>query len=762
MESLNITKPINNNKNDFTNREDIETHQLLDNKEEQNRKEQAINDLKRNKYNRIFIFISIIGFYFYYLSLEGCYETQTYCLVNLNPEFFDRLFLYCILSSFILALNIFLMVRKKLSYGVIVFNVIAYFGLFKYDNGDNLAYHGSYNKAVMILATVILYFIIYVIYYTIFVMIIKRKKYLTITIIIAVYVFIGFYINLKLKKSCDRWNFGLKNEVIDNSDIKTTGLCKISPPKYCWQEFLSGYLDISWYIQEDCNQLRFGEKHELFKYLKDNQQYNKIKENLNKQNINGDENEIENSIDIVGYPNTANWPWVEESYFKNYQKLVFDQISFYKSDSNNNKIPLSNEKKEYNNLPVEIFLNFNKETNLARVEIKLERNEELIRERRLSIDKINNLLKNSTTSRKRELPNKNILIVYVDCISRVHFLRKMPKTTAFIEQFYKNDLNDDFASHQFFKYHQFHVVTPWGVNPMFYGQSIYDYKGVQITKHLSELGYITGHANNICSREMYDLEDDQVHTIGFDNFDHELSSFFCDPNFTNPENPYTPYLGPYAIRKRCLYGKNTYEHVLEYGEAFWKAYIGEKRFLRIGFQDAHEGTGEVPRYLDEHLSEFLTRFYSQGLLRNTEIVFISDHGNKMIGVYQALSCDDFYKEGTLGMMFIITPKDEDYEYRKEGLENNKNLMITPYDLFPTILEMSGYFDVKSSFNEVIKSNSSYSEDYKTSIIHDFKDSIINYEYSNLANSLFSTVPNNRTCDTFSKDMKSMYCRCDDN
>ena len=79
----------------------------------------------------------------------------------------------------------------------------------------------------------------------------------------------------------------------------------------------------------------------------------------------------------------------------------------------------------------------------------------------------------------------------------------------------------------------------------------------------------------------------------------------CDPNFYDPENRINPYMGQYSIRRRCLYGRETFEYILEYVEKFWETYSKEHKFLRLSFQDAHEDNLEEVKYLDVKFAEFL-------------------------------------------------------------------------------------------------------------------------------------------------------------
>ena len=101
---------------------------------------------------------------------------------------------------------------------------------------------------------------------------------------------------------------------------------------------------------------------------------------------------------------------------------------------------------------------------------------------------------------------------------------------------------------------------------------------------------------------------------------------FCDANYYNRDNPYPLLQGGFAAISRCLYGKDTFEYVLEYGKKFWETYKDNKKFLRLGFIDAHERTQEVVKYLDEPLDYIeifkLMIFFSKGLWRSGLLFYI--------------------------------------------------------------------------------------------------------------------------------------------
>ena len=156
----------------------------------------------------------------------------------------------------------------------------------------------------------------------------------------------------------------------------------------------------------------------------------------------------------------------------------------------------------------------------------------------------------------------------------------------------------------------------------------------------------------------------------------------------------------------------------------------------MGFIDAHESTGEVVKYLDEPLTNFLKNWNEKGFLDNTMIFFVSDHGNNMGEFYKLIS-DDFEMEKTLGTLFIMIPKIENKEEEDkiiDGLYYNMQKLITPYDLFDTMVHMAYYGN----------------------------ETAINEEKGDNGQSLFTRINGgDRNCRKYKKDMKTECCRCTD-
>ena len=661
-----------------------------DKKKEKKKKKIKDNDnLKKNierlpsKIDEIkIILLSIVSFFFYFISFRGCEGTQSYCLVTLSPSFFYLIGVYIMICSLITLYIIYEALNNKISKIHLFYYVpLLIYLLYFYDNGSDLSHHGSYNKMVfyfLIVSFIILFLIFCLLKY-----IYANYKIIFISLTLS-FIWILIYTYIKITKNCNVWYDGLNGIRLENNP--KFDKCKIVHPKRCWINSIDGVFDVSRILNENCNNFRGGEKAELLKYLSP-------RFNLT-QNF--------------GYPITTKYTWLNQSHFDRFfNNVMADMIDLDKIDYS----------KIADDLKPEVVLKFDPVTEMGKIDIKINRNEILAKERN---DIYNTLLP------KDKPKYNNILFLYIDAISRPEFIRAMKNTEKYLSKYFNSS---EKSFYQMMKYHNFIFFTQQNVNPMFFGESMFNSNGTSILKHIKKKGFITGHSNNICTRQLYDIEDNYTENIEYDSFDHENIAMMCDPNFYNPENRFTPYMGPYSIRRRCLYGRDTFEYIIEYGEKFWAAYSKEHKFLRLSFQDAHEGTLEVVKYLDVKLAEFLEKFDRKGYLKDTAVFLVSDHGNNMVGIYNIFQFEDYVLEKTLGTWFMLLPKKKEID--EKFLEINQQRLVSPYDIHDTLLDMFGYHQNNTIFSR--KGQSIYKE----------------------VNGL------ERNCDYYSQDIMPIWCRCFD-
>ena len=326
------------------------------------------------------------------------------------------------------------------------------------------------------------------------------------------------------------------------------------------------------------------------------------------------------------------------------------------------------------------------------LEIKVNRNETLIREK---LKNINNKVKFN-----------NILILYIDSISRFQFLKRMPITRKVLEKYYSDDItnlkDEKYINFQFLKYLNFEVKTPINTVPMFLGVPyIFDENkpeyGIHLNKYLDQQGYITAFGNEQCAKVSFDVNPKDIKHLQFYPYDHEIAEIFCDPHFSNPDRMWNFLKGVNSVTRRCLYGKDTYNILFDFGKKFLKAYEDyPRKFLRIGLLQAHETSLEVIKYMDKDFSIFLENFINSYYNKDWAIFIVSDHGNG-ITFYRT---EQWRKEMSFGTLFLLLPKTNISNFNINVIRDNEQKVVTPYDIHNTLLDMIGlnreYFNKKGN------------------------------------------------------------------
>jgi uncharacterized metal-binding protein len=592
------------------------------------------------KYLNVILAVTLIlSVYFYKESLRGCFGTQAECLKNLNEGEVRALLALISRSGLILAVTITIVI-----YGfankIFLFAIAAIYGFlcFYYDVGADLDYHGAYNRVLLLLLFVLWFACLNLIVFIIRGF--RRVPIITgIILLVALSSLYAFY-RIRVKTSCKDWLVGLKGVKLDQSKMP----CKFQVPEECWIDVFEGLFDYSGWFKDNCSVIRNGDRSLYDKYFKE-------------------KNPNYLPTTLIGFPRTENYTYDDSVHFVLDYKIMRELIDM--NDPN-----VSEEVKKR----TEVMIDYRGEE--SKVIIRIFRDENLIRQRLPLYQRLG-----------KALQIKNLMIIYVDALSRRHFLRKMKKTTAWLEKFYKSD-HPRYTSYQFLKYHSIGYFTQINTIPAFLGKWWLEAGGNYYTKYWKEKGAITSQSISFCGRELFDLENDQFRHMNWESYDHEHIALFCDPNYNQADNPYTPFLGAYSVRRRCLHGKETNDYQLEYGYKFWETYKDMPKVLRMDFIDAHEGSMEVVKYLDDKLEKFLLDLEENDLLEDTFLLFMADHGNNMPGFVSLMDPMDFKIEKYLPMMYLVVPE----KFRKvygQNLENNEQSIITAWDIHNTLLQIGG-------------------------------------------------------------------------
>ena len=371
----------------------------------------------------------------------------------------------------------------------------------------------------------------------------------------------------------------------------------------------------------------------------------------------------------------------------------------------------------------EVIVNFDN-SSFGKIEININFKENLSNERKL-------LEKNNSS---------NVLFLFMDNLSRVHFYRQYKKTKEFLKQFltfegYSNNIDKEQKYHgfEFIKYQKFNGATAQNAIPMFSGVYL-DYNNIMISiiKDYKRNGYITCNVQDICHKELMSIE--PLKNYYYIEFDHEYAAVNCEPNVYKPG--YGLFNGDNSVFRKCLYGKESFDYSLEYSKKFWKAYKDNKRFLRIVCTYSHEYSYEKAKYSDDSLHDFLKELFETDQLKNTTIFIAADHGFFLMGIYKIMNSKDFIIETNLPLLFLIVPDKKNITYAQQYSEiiKNQQTLVTPFDIFYTLRYII------------------YDEDYKKLPL--------NGNYNDGENLFKNINPKERTCKKY-QQMDKLTCQCID-
>ena len=589
--------------------------------------------------NTFALLLFSVAYYFYYLSLEKCLKGEGPC--SFDWKWITLKIKQFIISVIIIIFLLFLIIYRYISKFHLIHLTVIFILFYKYSHSVFYYDHGGLNIIGFFFAIFISLVIKFIL--KLFSYIVKLNPKYKLAIILSLLYFYNIIID---PINCKNWGLGLNNTYIINDKNKYG--CKIKHPKKCFYKIFSFTQDISKLFFVSCLKKKKNSREILLKVSK---------------------SPYINSTTIkFGFPLTNN----EIGRKDGKDNGIIRKYSFKNLIDMDKPLPPKLSKPEY-------IVDFSNDP-FGELLINLNYNDSLSKER-------NNKEINSIPY------SNNILIIYIDSISRATSMRKLKKTLNFFEQFisykgrhHKNYPNYNFHSFQFFKYHAHEGYTHYNFPILFYGNRKTAKHFVRINKYLKENGYITSYAADSCLKDNTNtgrlLSKEEL-------YDHQL--LLCDPNMSHIS----------TLTKRCLYGNINSYYLFEYTDQFWRKYKHNRKFSLLVSNEAHEGTLELIKYTDDIIYNFLNSLYNDNLLKDSTIFLLSDHGCPMPSIY---FLNDFYIiEKRLPMLYMIINDRKNINYNEQYFNINKNqqILITGYDIYNTIGNIvygDNYINIKNKSN----------------------------------------------------------------
>ena len=610
----------------------------------------------------------LITYIFYFLSLEKCKKGQEDCSIKYQWQI--KKVIEEIISCFLAVIAFELIFFKVISKKHLIHFFILFLCFYLYSHGIDFFDHGFYNFVYFFV--IIILIIIIFLPFNVFVYLIRNKPkiyiYIYVIIILVIIGFIFYIILINSNMTCYNWGIGLNNTSIINDNLKYG--CQIKYPKQCIFNNRMIY-----YLQDQTNLL----KKKCSKYIRPKSRYNLIK--YSKSPF------INSSTYHFGYPlSNKDLISIKEPFRETLEKNFINNLV----DMENKEILNEFLKKKIPEVSVDFTNNIQ-----GKIKINIEFNQTLSNQRKIF-------------EKNCEPYSNNVLILYIDSVSRQNAIRELQKTLSFFENFmkYKDGFNDKkpteyYHSFEFFKYHSFIGYTSKNFPFLFYGESRFTKNKTLINKYFKENGYITSLAHDACLRDNTKCEHEFTEE---EVYDYEFN--LCDPN--------KEHININTIR--CLYGKQDLEHLLDYTDIFWRKYPLNRKFSLLISNYGHEGTLRILKYADEPIYKFLKSLFIDNLLKDTSIILMSDHGQHMPSFYYLL---DFYKiEKQLPMLYIIVNdrKKINYAEQYKFIHENQQAFITAFDFHNTLCNLI-YGDKYNEINITTKYKNTCKSSYGESLFN---------------------------------------------
>lgn len=630
----------------------------------------------------------------YYLSLESCTLGNTLKCAELMQSIVEKLVIELIISTLLFnAIILYFLLKMKYVFPIVcALNLTVWYVT---NNSIDLELQTAHGYVNMIVSISITSFLISLYFLYGF---IKR-------IIGSHYAFLLYFLCICLLYysmhivfnafDCTNWALGFKSTALNNNIS-----CTIKTPWMCITSTVNGgFRDVTKTLGLSCDaEFQFdSEARRIYK-----------------------------SSDLIFFPDTRKFNSTERvtKYF--YDLLIRDLLLINFTDSryySNNIINgeyITNKEKiieYYQSKGLEIAIDLTGSN--PRLIQKVVKNLTLIEEAQKRKARIEDDISHGLSNDKMPI-SKNVMFFFFDSLSRVALKNVLSKTYQFLEKFY--DYDGKMESFQFFKYN---TIAPntfrsgfaalLGVNTFEVNED--NQPRENIFDYFRKKGYINSFSGSTCATLPMWYELNHTNYLNYTSqspFDHENFSLMCDPNFTPgvKVGEYPIDNGVYLPYIRCLYGKHSYQYVLDYASQSMRAYKEFNQFQLVYFSDAHESTNETGKYMDKALHQFLIKHMNQFIKDDWSLIFYTDHG-----IHFGSNFPDFIQEKTLPYLALLTPRNTANLY-KANLKHFENIFITPYDITKLLFSLAGKSVAVTDIRHIdlLDKNSSFDNDCKLSRI----------------------------------------------
>lgn len=272
----------------------------------------------------------------------------------------------------------------------------------------------------------------------------------------------------------------------------------------------------------------------------------------------------------------------------------------------------------------------------------------------------------------------NVIMLGMDSVSRLSFIRQMVKTRNFLENTlgaydmsgYNKVADNTFINIVPMTLGKFVAEMPWDESKQ---NETFD-KFKFVWNNYSESGYRTFYAEDAPGISIFDFLKAGFKTPPTDHFNRHMSLAM-----EMKENLWTN-------AHHCFQNRLETDIVLNYLKDFVDTYKSEPHFAftfitRLSHDDVNSaGAADEPYY------NFFKSLHKKDLLRNTIVFFFSDHGMRFGNIRETFIGK---LEERLPFMYVIIPKwlQDHHQFIRKNMLINQHRLTTPFDVYETLKDI---------------------------------------------------------------------------
>ncbi|XP_077519495.1 uncharacterized protein LOC144129324 [Amblyomma americanum] len=281
-------------------------------------------------------------------------------------------------------------------------------------------------------------------------------------------------------------------------------------------------------------------------------------------------------------------------------------------------------------------------------------------------------------SENSEVPNLNVLLVGVDSISNLNFERHMPRTKTF--------LKDILGAVQLHGYTKIGDNTFPNIVALLTGHFLEYYWNESLSRFTFDgLDFVWKDFATRGHRTLFAEDAPSIATFNYlkHGFARPPADYYLRPLCLATENS--------AVRSKvgrhCWGSKMEVEVVFDYVADFVEAFETKPHFGFAFVARLTHDTLNNAGYADAPSVRLLERLYSSGALKNTLLVFFSDHGLRF-GPIRSTYVGKL--EERMPIMFLAFPQSfvQRYPNAVSRLRTNSRRLTTPFDVHATLLHLA--------------------------------------------------------------------------